>query len=242
MGGAYAQGEETTRTCEEKEGEEEEVVVPTTTIIYYTSNREDPVFEGRIIRSLLHSSGGKLPVISVSQKPMALGTNICVGEVGISGFNALRQYQIGVKAAKTRFVCSAESDTISPQDYFRFVPPTDDTFYLASPFYVMIANGWIRNMFYEKIPHEQCLVANRDMLIDRMEDEFKGRDEWEDIKAKASILTLTKNREMFPVHPPVVSIKTDRNMHKKTRVSWQSRCYELPGIGTYSGVIRKYKP
>ena len=165
-----------------------------------------------------------------------------MGDVGISGYNAFRQFQIGVLAAKTRFVCAAESDGLYPKEYFLFRPERDDTFYLASPFYVLIANGWIRSMYYEKIPHEQCMVANRDMLVERMEEVFSGRDEWEGIEAKASILTSAKNREFFTVSPPIVSIKTERNMHKKTRVSWKTRTHFLPGVGSCRDVLRRYEP
>ena len=73
-----------------------------TTVIYYTSNREHRRFERKIIDSLVKQSDG-LDIISVSQKPISLGKNICVGNVGQSVFNAWRQLQIGVREAKTEF-------------------------------------------------------------------------------------------------------------------------------------------
>jgi len=45
------------------------------TILYYTSNHEDPVFEQKIIDSLLENCGN-LPIVSVSQKPIKLGQNV----------------------------------------------------------------------------------------------------------------------------------------------------------------------
>lgn len=66
----------------------------TKSIVYYTSNHEKPEFEQKIIDDLL-SKRGDLPIISVTQKPMDLGTNICVGDVGLSYLNARRQMLIG---------------------------------------------------------------------------------------------------------------------------------------------------
>ncbi|KKT37762.1 MAG: hypothetical protein UW26_C0025G0001, partial [Candidatus Collierbacteria bacterium GW2011_GWF1_44_12] len=48
------------------------------TVLYYTSNREDEKFETRIRKNLLKNCGD-LPIVSVSQKPIDLGRNICVG-------------------------------------------------------------------------------------------------------------------------------------------------------------------
>jgi hypothetical protein len=50
------------------------------TILYYTSNHEDEIFESNIIK-LLKKMCGDLPIISISQKPIELGENICVGNV-----------------------------------------------------------------------------------------------------------------------------------------------------------------
>ena len=46
-------------------------------IIYYTSSREDPKFEKMVQDNIL--SVTDLPIISVSQKPIDFGKNICVG-------------------------------------------------------------------------------------------------------------------------------------------------------------------
>ena len=49
------------------------------TIIYCSSNKELPEFEAKIVANLLKNCGD-LPIISVTQKPMDLGRNICVGD------------------------------------------------------------------------------------------------------------------------------------------------------------------
>ena len=95
------------------------------TVVYYSSCREDPVFEGKIRQALLDAIGD-LPLISVTQQPVDFGENICVGDVGRSGHNVFRQYQIGVQAATTRFVAPAESDALYPPGWFASRPLSDD--------------------------------------------------------------------------------------------------------------------
>ena len=104
------------------------------TVIYYTNNLEKPEFEGRIQKTLKESTDSLgVPIISVSQKPIDFGKNICVGGVGASSQNAFRQLQIGAMEAKTRFVCPAEADFLHPREYFEFVPPSDRTAWVAIP-------------------------------------------------------------------------------------------------------------
>ena len=67
-----------------------------TTILYYTTNMEDPAFEEKVRQNILIHCG-YMPIVSVSHKPIDFGTNICVGDVGASGFNMFRQVQIGLK-------------------------------------------------------------------------------------------------------------------------------------------------
>jgi hypothetical protein len=92
-------------------------------IIYYTSNREDPKFENRVKENIL--SVTDLPIVSVSQKPIDFGKNICVGDVGTSGFNCFRQIQIALQNTAADFVISAEADCLYPPDYFEFVPENE---------------------------------------------------------------------------------------------------------------------
>ena len=96
-----------------------------TTILYYSSGRENPDFEQRIIDSLLEVSGD-LPIVSVTQQPLNLGKNICVGDVGASGFNLFRQILIGLKEVVTKYVISAEADSLYPKGYFDYIPERDD--------------------------------------------------------------------------------------------------------------------
>lgn len=91
------------------------------TVLYYTSSHEDPEFEARIIDDLV-SKARDYPIISVSQLPLNLGTNVCVGDVGISYVNEWRQILIGARLVTTPYIILAESDFLYPPEYFSFAP------------------------------------------------------------------------------------------------------------------------
>jgi hypothetical protein len=142
------------------------------TIIYYTNNRENPEFEYRIRRTLRRTIKPlRIPLISVSQKPINFGTNICVGDVGLSAQNAWRQFQIGAIKAKTRFVCSGEHDVLYAPDFFTFKPPRDDAFYIAHPMWVLWnLRGKQRAFGLKQQGSESAVIVGREYLIDMIEE------------------------------------------------------------------------
>ncbi len=145
------------------------------TILYYSSNREKPDFEERVKENLLKVCGG-LPIISVSHKPIDLGKNICVGDVGTSGFNMFRQVQIACEAATTPFVISAEADCLYPPDYFQFRPPRLDAPYRDSNLYVMPD---ARDYFFlksEGATHAQ--IVGREFYLSTLKKLFEGAPKW----------------------------------------------------------------
>ena len=219
--------------------------LPDTTVVYYTSNKQPWDFEKRIQRRLLKTIGG-LPLISVSQKPMNLGDNICVGSVGASSQNAYRQLLIGAAKATTRFIAIAEADCVYSPDYFFFQPPRDDTFYLAKPLYVLFAQRGKAKVFVNK-PRgsESTMVANRQLLMDRLEFILKDIGEWGTLSANGDgwPYLLERNstlRERFITKYPSVTFKTDHQMHRRTPHDVNSKTREIPYWGTATNLIRRF--
>jgi len=210
-----------------------------TTVVYYTSNREDEGFENRIRRSIRHASRG-LPLISVSQKPIDFGENICVGDVGVSGHNAWRQFQIGVLAAKTKYVCPAEADTIYPKEYFSFVPPRDDTYYLAPLYVCFCQRGHGKYFALKPRGSESSMVVNRELLLERLEGMFHGKSTWGPVEDWVWLLDKQR-RTRFDMDIPVVTFKTDSNMHRKTPHRTEDRIKDLPGYGDVRDLIGRYR-
>jgi len=189
------------------------------TILYYTSNREKPEFEQRIRDNILKVS--KLPIISISQKPIDFGHNICIGDVGTSGFNMFRQVQIGLKEVKTDFVISAEADCLYPPDYFTFVPSKLDVAYRNSNLYVM---GRHRDYFYYKpegATHAQ--IVGTKYYLDILNKLFEGEPQWDTNqknfpkeKFHNKVEDVFDKIEYWRSKNPVVQIKTKDSMRHYT--------------------------
>jgi len=205
------------------------------TCIYCTSNREAPEFEQRIKDNILKNCGG-LPIVSVSQKPIDFGKNICVGDdVGVSGFNFFRQSLIACENAKTKFVLSIEADTLYPPDYFEFVPPRDDVCYRNSNLYVMAHK---RPIFWKKeegATHAQ--IVGREFYIETLSKLFEGAPMW-----SASENNFPKERhkredvfdpdeiEYYKTKNPICQIKTSSSMRHYTNSDRNNR-YNIPYWG-----------
>jgi hypothetical protein len=137
------------------------------TIIYYSGNRENQEFEQKIIDNLKEQAGD-IPIISVSQKPMNLGKNICVGDVGFSYLNEWRQILIGAKEAKTPYIIFAESDFIYSKDYFRFIPNTDMDMYIYDNIWIVMDKKF-GDYFWNKKSSEGAQICKRKLLIEKYE-------------------------------------------------------------------------
>lgn len=183
------------------------------TVIYYTSNQEDEGFENKIRQSLLETIGD-LPLISVSQKPIDLGKNICVGDVGLSNQNIRRQFQIGAIEAKTKYVCTAEADFLYTPGYFnevRYRPKVDDAIYYADNLYVL----WHHKAgFRTKRQSEGAIVVNRDFIISEISKLYDTP--WRfDLESREEARYLFKECKSKPFHnaDPLVTFKTGNSLH-----------------------------
>lgn len=93
------------------------------TILYYTANQPNRPFVDYVCEHLIQMAGN-IPILSISQKPMQLGTNICVGDIGYSVYNVYKQIWIGTQAATTDYVICCEDDTLYPAEHFACRPPS----------------------------------------------------------------------------------------------------------------------
>jgi hypothetical protein len=200
-------------------------------IIYYTSNREHPKFENRIKANILRVTD--LPIISVSQKPINFGKNICVGDVGASNFNMFRQIQIGCQNTGADFVISAEADCMYPPDYFTFRPEELERCYRNSNVYVM---GDHRNYwFYKKEGATHAQVIGRKYYLGVLEKQFKGAPKWS-VEEKNFPKERTRKNDIFgriyywKTKNPVFQVKTHRSMRYYTH-SERVPIYDLPYWG-----------
>lgn len=213
-------------------------------IIYVSSNKEQPEFEKRIRDNILKVNPG-LPIISVTQKPIDFGKNICVGEdVGVSGYNMFRQVLIGMEASDADYVISCEADCLYPPDYFDFKPERLDVAYRNNNVYVM---GLRRDYFYKKpegATHAQ--IAGREFYVDVLRGWFKDAPMWNaEEKNFPKERTRKKKEDVFEsieywtTENPVVQIKTSQSMRYYTN-SERIPIHELPYWGKGADFRKKY--
>ncbi len=96
------------------------------TIIFLTLNKV-PKTWAKYHREKLLEAAGDYPIISLSKKPMDLGTNVIQTEPeGIS--NVWWQVLKGAKLATTKYIAIADDDTLYPKDHYQWYRPPLDTF------------------------------------------------------------------------------------------------------------------
>lgn len=208
-------------------------------IIYISSNRERPEFEQAIIEDML-SKKGDLPVYSVTQKPMDLGWNMTIGDVGTSGFNFCRQLQLVTAMADADYVISCEADCLYSPDYFKFVPPRLDRVYRNTHNHVLVHD---RNEWYEKDSQTAFQIAGREFLLERLNSLLEGQPEFStDMKnfPKEIGKPFLEEWEEFKTEYSCFGIKTGEGMRKQTKHG-KEPITKLPYWGTAEEVRKKYK-
>ena len=150
------------------------------TVIYYTSNFISKWFAENT-KSQLKKAIGDLALISVSQKPMDFGENICVGDIGRNAVNIYRQILIGIKAAKTKYVAMAEDDILYSAEHFNNLPKKTSFSYnihkrsiftWSDPPMFSYIKGLVIN----------SLIAERKALIEAIEERFV---KWKELRGKS---------------------------------------------------------
>jgi hypothetical protein len=215
-------------------------------IIYVSSNKEDWSVENRIIDNI--SKVTKLPILSVTQKPVKFGRNIDVGDVGVSGFNMFRQILIGLKNSNADYVISCEADSLYPPDYFEFIPENLEQAYRSKNIYIYHTHDRFvgkklfvsKSLFYPKpVGSTVGQIIGREYYMSILESLFEGAPEWsaEEIsfpkerKGQADIfLNVSTDVKYFNHENPIVSLKTRRGMRNYSNTQGEA-ISELPYWG-----------
>ena len=138
------------------------------TIIYLTDNTLDERL-ATLCRRMLLKTAGDIPIVSVSQKPLDFGRNVCVGEIGRCWLSLYKQLLAGCEAADTEWVAVAEHDCLYTAEHLNYTPPDPSVFWYNN-------NRWLvqwggnhpeLNGMYSWWPGGLALsqlVCNRDLL------------------------------------------------------------------------------
>lgn len=203
------------------------------TIIYYTANREKEAFE-RKVRKNIQKAKGKIPLISVSQKPIRFGKNICIGRKKQSYLNAFKQCLIGCKAAKTPFVIMTEDDCLYPKAYFDFEPKDINTIYSYDNVWLMW-NRENRTRFYKHGTTHGSLIYGRKFIIALLERAIKE-------ELRFSLYKPEYKWELFHGDDPIINIKTRQGISFGTTLTkGVNPVVSFPLWGTVEDVKRNYE-
>lgn len=101
---------------------------PDLTLLYYSASALPGDYGVNLRNKLLEVTDNKFPVISVTQKPIDFGKNICIGEIGQSYYNIYRQMYTGIQEVETRYVALIEDDSMYAPEHFENRPTSDNVF------------------------------------------------------------------------------------------------------------------
>jgi hypothetical protein len=229
------------------------------TAIFYTSNHMEGHFIESVKEQLVRALDG-IPLISVSQKEMDFGENICVGDVGRSHLNIYRQILIGCQAATTKYVAMTEDDILYSAEHFREKRPDPGHFLYDMHKWSIFT--WSKPAIFSlrrrKIVNH--LIAERQMLIDAMQERFDKFDclefgsgqgtlqklgYWGDPGRQENILKVTHRpvQEFYASVPGIVFSHpgaygyTSRGERKSLA---REKTYELRHWGTAERILKDY--
>jgi len=98
-------------------------------IVYYTDSRLEEELDEAVRAQILKAADG-IPIISVSQKRLQFGTNICVGIKPRCYLSLYEQLLTGLEAAPDdAIIYLCEHDVFYHPSQFKFVPPRVDRIY-----------------------------------------------------------------------------------------------------------------
>jgi len=221
------------------------------TVVYYTANVIPASWEKFVTDTLLKSIGD-LPLISVSQKPMDFGNNICV-DFGRSHMNIYRQMLIGAKAAETEYIAFVEDDVLLPPEHFDCHPSASDVAAYNMNKWALFT--WMKPpVFNNYVRHSNagCIIG-REMCIETLEERFARYP----IDAEAQLkywgeigryegcmgIKIRKMEDFYPSTPHVfVSHETGlgfQHLGIRKRPG-QERVEEIPYWGKASDIVAHY--
>ena len=134
------------------------------TILYYSSNYLKPFVLERVRAELLKVIDSNTPIVSVTQKPIGFGHNICVGDIGRSIYNIYRQILIAAMFAQTDYIACAEDDILYNKSHFQYRPKHDEFAYNMNR-WGLDSRGFY---YYRPWVGMCCCVAPRRLLIEAL--------------------------------------------------------------------------
>lgn len=141
------------------------------TLLYYSANMIPEFFMKNVQNQILKACPNT-PIISVTQKPIDFGTNICVGDIGQSAYNIYKQILIGVREVRTEYVACVEDDVFYPREHFQFRPLYPLLAYDVNKWCVFT---WDKNPIYSQRSGRRTMtsmIGSTEILLKTLEERF----------------------------------------------------------------------
>jgi len=219
------------------------------TVVYITAN-ETP--DGWATFQMGHflEAVGKLPIISISRKPINLGTNLIDNEQKCY-WNIYRQLLRGAKHADTEFIAMAEDDVLYSKEHFTcFRPLKDEVGYNRSRWTLL---AWEALYSLKQRVSNCSLIAPRELLIEalqeRMDKHLDGMTDFAGEIGRKEIergLGVTHRKMVdFFSEVPIVQLShingTEHRQRIKRKKHGQIKAYDIPYWGKASDIIKHYE-
>lgn len=220
------------------------------TLLYCTGNLLPEITAEKIRQNLLTVTENKYPVISVSQKPIDFGENICIGEMENCRYSFFKQMLLGAQSVKTKFIVHVDDDSLYTPEHFTFRPKDEKTF-------IYNTNTWLSaNKLYWKPPYALsgmfCHISPTKALIANLSKRFEMYPEkpvddrhWgEPGKFDTEFGIPNANVETFKTVLPLVSFEYRGSISGKRKrfglTDPKSFCYDLEPFGNAKKLYEKY--
>jgi len=139
-------------------------------IIYITDNALKPSIQ-KCCQEQLRKAAREIPIISISQKPIPFGRNICIGtKFGRHQKTIFKQIDCGLDFCSSEVLFIAEHDVLYPEEYFDFEPQKKDVIYYQGPRRLLNYEGYGDKMATGPL---SCCCGHRQIL----KEAFQSRKE-----------------------------------------------------------------
>ena len=208
-------------------------------VVYYTDSKLDDETPqlANAVRKRLKKMVGPIPIISVSQKPLNFGKNICIGEQPRKFKSIYEAILAGVSEAPDgSIVYLCEHDVFYHPSHFAQVPDEPDTMYFntARYYYALGQSSFIKargkRALSQSVGTKETIIKHVTERLDGCGDEITER--WNELEKKSSV----KYKNFESVRPNVDILHennyTPRGDYKRNYLRGKSVGVEnLPGWG-----------
>lgn len=221
------------------------------TVLFLTCNDLPKSWEA-YHRKVLLEAIGDAQLISLSMKPMDLGLNI-LQDKPRSTSNIYYQMLRGAKAATTRYIAIAESDTLYCKEHFEFRPRRHKIAYNMNHWSLFTWGEPVYN--WRNRRGNYSMIGEREFIIECLEERFAKYPDGTPDRITGEIgrnmvehnMGITvRNAEEFSTtisiinfnHDVVSMDETQRNHRKRMGLI---RCYDIPFWGKSSELVKHFK-